>query len=80
MQPTAVVATATARLVAIEVALDIVSSFPRGRCEPNIPGTSGIKNDALSDHLDGQSRRDSPLDGRENPPLGTELIHAPVMS
>ncbi|BDM70965.1 hypothetical protein HEK616_44520 [Streptomyces nigrescens] len=37
MQPTAVAATATARFVAIEIALDIVSSFPRGRDEPEHP-------------------------------------------
>ncbi|MGY5135234.1 hypothetical protein ACWGJW_23025, partial [Streptomyces nigrescens] len=46
----------------------------------NIPGTLRIKNDALSDHLDGQLRRDSPLETRENPPLRTTLVAAPVMS
>lgn len=80
MHPTAVAATATARLVAIEVALHIVSSFPRGVASRNIPGTPIIKNDARSDHLDGHPQRDSPPRAGENPPLRTGSTPASVMS
>ncbi|MFE1172387.1 hypothetical protein [Streptomyces sp. NPDC058773] len=66
--------------MAIEVALHIVPRFVGGGGEPNIPGTPGVKNDALSDHLDGQLRRDSPLDTGENPPLRTASGAASVMS